>query len=47
MIIANVSGVYARIMNDFGEDFTVIDKNGEEAQDIIITSISNDEEAVV
>jgi len=29
LIICSVDGVFARLMNDFGEEFIVEDKNGE------------------
>lgn len=33
LIVSTVNGLFARIMNDFGEEFIVIDKDGEEMQD--------------
>jgi hypothetical protein len=30
LIVASVTGVYARLINDFGPEFVVLDKNGEE-----------------
>ena len=35
------------MFNDFGENFEVLDKNGEELQDVIIRSITNEEKGVV
>jgi ubiquitin-activating enzyme E1 len=46
-IYADLKGVFGRLFNDFGESFEVLDKNGEELQDCMIKSITNDEEAVV
>lgn len=40
-------GLFGRVFNDFGEGFEVLDKNGEELQDCMIKSISNEEEALV
>jgi molybdopterin/thiamine biosynthesis adenylyltransferase len=46
-IYADIKGVFGRVFNDFGEGFEVLDKNGEELQDCMIKSITNEEEAVV
>jgi hypothetical protein len=42
LIVANVNAVYGRIINDFGNEFTVVDKNGEDIPDVMIKSISSD-----
>ncbi|CAD8207678.1 unnamed protein product [Paramecium octaurelia] len=42
LIIANANSVYGRIINDFGAEFKVIDKNGEDIPDVLIKSISAD-----
>jgi len=34
-------------MNDFGEDYVIIDKDGEEVQDCLIKDISNEEKGLV
>jgi molybdopterin/thiamine biosynthesis adenylyltransferase len=46
-VSADVNGVFARLFNDFGENFEVLDKNGEECNELFIKSISNEEKAVV
>lgn len=35
------------MFNDFGDKFEVLDKNGEELQEVMIKNISNEVEAVV
>lgn len=40
-------GPYARIYNDFGEGFEVLDKNGEDPVEVMIESISIAEKGVV
>ncbi|CAD8118277.1 unnamed protein product [Paramecium sonneborni] len=42
LIISNANSVYGRIINDFGNEFKVIDKNGEDIPDVLIKSISLD-----
>lgn len=42
-ISADCHGVFSRVFNDFGEKFEILDKNGEELQDVIIDKISNEE----
>lgn len=42
-ILTQLAGVFGRVFNDFGENFEVLDKNGEDLQDTIIRSISNEE----
>lgn len=40
-------GLFSRVFCDFGEKFTVLDKTGEEYQDMFIKSISNCEKGLV
>jgi len=47
LIVADTYGPFARIFNDFGNEFTVVDKNGEEAQEVMIKSITNEERGLV
>jgi molybdopterin/thiamine biosynthesis adenylyltransferase len=46
-ILTQLAGVFGRVFNDFGENFEVLDKNGEELQDVIIRSITNEEIGIV
>lgn len=46
-IFTQLNGVFGRVFNDFGEAFEVVDKNGEQLQDVIIRSISNEEHGIV
>ena len=46
-IAADCHGAFARVFNDFGEKFEVLDKNGEELQDVMIKNISNAEVGTV
>lgn len=46
-ISADSYGAFGRIFNDFGDKFEVMDKNGEELQDVMIKSISNEEKGLV
>ncbi|CAI2384890.1 unnamed protein product [Moneuplotes crassus] len=46
-ISADVNGVFCRIFNDFGDEFEVIDKNGEETKELMIKEITNDKEGLV
>jgi hypothetical protein len=39
--------LFSRIFNDFGSEFVILDKNGEELQEVMIENISNAEEGVV
>ena len=39
-IVAETRGLFGQIFNDFGEDFKVIDTNGEEPISCMIASIS-------
>lgn len=48
LIVADAFGVFTRVITDFGEKFEVLDKNGEELQDVMIKSIQEDsDEALV
>lgn len=47
LIVANVDGVFARVLNDFGKEFTILDKDGEELPDVVIKSISSEEQGKV
>jgi hypothetical protein len=41
LIVGDAYGVFTRVMNDFGSSkFEVLDKNGEELQDVMIKSIT-------
>lgn len=40
-------GLFSRVFCDFGDKFTVTDKTGEEYQDLVLSSISNDEKGLV
>jgi hypothetical protein len=42
-ISAFQNGLFGQVFNDFGETFTVIDKDGEELQEVMIKDISWDE----
>lgn len=46
-ISTDVHGVFGRVFNDFGNEFEVLDKNGEELQDCMIKSISIGEKCLV
>lgn len=46
-ISADCQGVFSRVFNDFGEQFEVLDKNGEELQDVMIQKIGSAEAGVV
>lgn len=47
VISADCYGAFSRVFNDFGDSFEVLDKNGEELQDVMIKSITNEEQGVV
>ncbi|XP_076263300.1 ubiquitin-like activating enzyme 1 isoform X2 [Rhynchophorus ferrugineus] len=47
LIIADTKGLFAQIFCDFGEDFTVVDTNGEPVVSAMIADISNDKEGVI
>ena len=46
-IAADCIGAFSRVFNDFGDNFEVLDKNGEDLLDVVITNISNEEEGLV
>jgi len=46
-ISADCHGVFTRVFNDFGDKFEVLDKNGEELQEVMIKGMTNAEEGVV
>ena len=46
-ISADCIGVFSRVFNDFGDNFEVLDKNGEDLLDVVITNITNEEEGIV
>lgn len=46
-ISADCHGPYARLCNDFGPSFEVLDKNGEDPTEVMIESISNAERGLV
>lgn len=46
-IAVDTAGPFARLFNDFGPVFEVLDKNGEEASEVIIKNITNEEEGLV
>ena len=35
-ISCDVNGVFSKVFNDFGQDFEVLDKNGEETVELFI-----------
>ena len=39
--------MFSRVFTDFGEAFEVLDRNGEDLQDVMIRNISNEEEGLV
>ena len=46
-INVDVRGPWGYLFNDFGEEFEVIDKNGEDPIEVMIEDISNAEKGVV
>ena len=46
-IITDCYGPFGQHFNDFGSDFEVLDKNGEETVEVMIESITNAEKGVV
>lgn len=46
-ISADAYGPWCRLFTDFGDHFEVIDKNGENPQEVMIKSISNQEKGIV
>ncbi|KAK7794144.1 hypothetical protein R5R35_012527 [Gryllus longicercus] len=47
LIIADTRGLFAQVFCDFGDEFSVVDVNGEQPVSAMIASISRDEEGVV
>ena len=48
LIVADSYGVFSRVFNDFGDKFEVLDKNGEDLQDVMIRAIdAESDEAIV
>ena len=46
-ISADVYGPFAKTFNDFTDNFEVLDKNGEDPVEVMISSITNDEKGIV
>lgn len=46
-IVADVSGLYAQLFNDFGPNHVVVDQTGEPVKSAMIASISKEEAAIV
>lgn len=46
-IMADCYGVFARVFNDFGDEFEILDKDGEELLEVMIDNITNEEEGLV
>ena len=46
-IAADIHGPFSRIFCDFGDEFVVTDKDGEEAREVLIKSITNEEQGLV
>ena len=40
LIVCSVQGVFGRILNDWGDDFVVLDKNGEQGNEVMIKEIT-------
>lgn len=47
VIVADIKGVYGRLINDFGDKFIVSDKDGEEAKECMVKDIVNDAKGTV
>ncbi|KAH8025173.1 hypothetical protein HPB51_004186 [Rhipicephalus microplus] len=47
LVVADTRGLAGQIFCDFGENFRVVDPNGEEPLSVLITSITNDRDGVV
>ena len=47
LIVADCHGVFSRVFCDFGPKFSCLDKNGEEAQEVMVLNISNEEKGKV
>lgn len=46
-ISSDCYGVFGRVFNDFGSEFDVLDKNGNELKEMLIKKISSEEKGVV
>lgn len=46
-ISIDVYGCWSRLFNDFGDEFEVIDKNGEDPIEVVIEDITNAENGIV
>ena len=46
-ISTDIMGPFAKTFSDFGDEFIVVDKNGEELQEVMIGKITNEENGVV
>ena len=46
-ILTQSLGVYGYTFVDYGDDFTIMDETGEDTKSFIVTSISNEKEAIV
>ena len=46
-ISTDAFGPFSGVFSDFGDEFIVVDKNGEELQEVMLGSISNEEQGVV
>lgn len=46
-ISTDAYGPFSRVFSDFGDEFVVIDKNGEEVQEVMIGNITTEEEGLV
>ena len=47
LIVTDNKGIFSRIFCDFGTEFICYDKNGEEAQEVMLEDISIDEKGIV
>merc|ERR1739844_392850 len=47
LIIADTRGLYAQVLNDFGEKFVVYDTNGEQPISTMVASVTHDADGVV
>jgi ubiquitin-activating enzyme E1 len=47
LVAADVRGVFAYAFSDFGDNFTVIDHNGEQPREMLIEQITQEQEAIV
>ena len=47
LIVADCHGVFSRVFCDFGPKFVCFDKNGEEAQEVMVSNITNEENGKV